>query len=42
MNNKQLAKKNKILALILMVLAIVTAVGAGVWFNMYAPLILQK
>jgi hypothetical protein len=41
-DNKQTVKKNKILALILIALAIGAAVGSSIWFNIYAPLILQK
>ena len=40
-HNKQLDKKNKILALILTVLALISVTGAVIWFNMYAPLVLN-
>ena len=39
--DKELDRKNKILALILVVLLIISAIGAVIWFNMYAPLVLQ-
>lgn len=38
--DKNIEKKNKILALILAVIALISVAGAIVWFNMYAPLIL--
>jgi hypothetical protein len=41
MNNKQLARKNKILAFILTILALISAAGAVIWFNIYAPLVLN-
>ena len=39
--NKELERKNKILAAILVVITLISVLGAVVWFNMYAPLILN-
>jgi hypothetical protein len=39
--DKNIEKKNKILALILAVIALISVAGAIIWFNMYAPLILN-
>jgi hypothetical protein len=41
MTDKQLARKNKILGLILGTLAIISTLGAMLWLYIYAPLILQ-
>ena len=41
MIDKTTEKKNKILAVILTILAILSAAGAVIWFRMYAPLVLQ-
>jgi hypothetical protein len=38
--NKQLERKNKILAAILVAITLISVLGAIIWFNMYAPLIL--
>ena len=39
--DKNIEKKNKILALILVLIALISVAGAIIWFNMYAPLILN-
>ena len=39
--NKELERKNKILAAILAVIVVISVTGAIIWFNMYAPLILN-
>lgn len=39
--DKNIEKKNKILALILALIALISVTGAIIWFNMYAPLILH-
>lgn len=39
--DKSIEKKNKILALILALIALISVAGAIIWFNMYAPLILN-
>jgi hypothetical protein len=39
--DKNIEKKNKILALILALIALISVAGAIIWFNMYAPLILN-
>jgi hypothetical protein len=41
MVDKKTEKKNKTLAIILTILAIISAAGAVIWFNMYAPLVLR-
>jgi hypothetical protein len=41
MNNKELDRKNRILGLILAIIALTAGLGALIWFQMYAPLILQ-
>lgn len=41
MNNKELNRKNRILGLILAIIALMAGLGALIWFQMYAPLILQ-
>jgi len=39
--DKNIDKKNKILALILALIALISVAGAIIWFNMYAPMILN-
>jgi hypothetical protein len=39
--DKNLERKNKILAFILVIIALISVAGAIIWFNMYAPLILN-
>ena len=41
MNNKDITRKNRILGLILAIIALIAGLGALIWFQMYAPLILQ-
>lgn len=41
MHNKELSRKNRILGLILAIIALLAGVGALIWFQMYAPLILN-
>jgi len=41
MLDKQTERKNKIIALILVVLTIMSVTGAIIWFNIYAPQVLQ-
>ena len=39
--NKEIERKNKILAAILVVITMISVLGAIVWFYIYAPLILN-
>jgi hypothetical protein len=39
--DKNIEKKNKILAFFLTLIALISVAGAIIWFNMYAPLILK-
>jgi hypothetical protein len=39
--NKNVERKNKILAIILVILALISTGGAILWFNIYAPLVLK-
>lgn len=39
--DKNIEKKNKIMALILGLIALLSAAGAVLWFAIYAPIILQ-
>lgn len=39
--DKNLEKKNKTLAIILVIIVLISVAGAITWFNMYAPLILN-
>jgi hypothetical protein len=39
--DKNIEKKNKILAFFLVLIALTSVAGAIIWFNMYAPLILK-
>jgi len=39
--NKEIERKNKILAAILVIITLISVMGAIIWFNMYAPLILN-
>jgi len=40
-NNKEVQRKNKIVAIILVIIAIISTIGSVLWLKMYAPLILQ-
>jgi hypothetical protein len=39
--NEEIERRNKILAAILVVITLISAMGAIFWFKMYAPLILN-
>ena len=39
--SKEIERKNKILAAILFIIVLISVLGALIWFNMYAPLILN-
>jgi len=39
--NKEIERTNKILAAVLVVITLISVLGAIMWFNMYAPLILN-
>jgi hypothetical protein len=39
--DKNIARKNKILAAILLLLALISVAGAVTWFSIYAPLVLK-
>ena len=39
--SKELERKNKTLAAVLVVITLISVLGAIIWFNMYAPLILN-
>jgi len=39
--SKEINRKNKILGLILALIALITTAGAALWFYMYAPLLLR-
>ena len=39
---KEIERKNKILAIILGVIALISLSGAILWFTVYAPLILNR
>ena len=39
--DKNLERKNKVLAFFLVIIALISVAGAIIWFNMYAPLILN-
>ena len=39
--SKDIERKNKILAAILFIIVLISVLGALIWFNMYAPLILN-
>lgn len=41
MPDKNIEKKNKLVALILVIITLISVSGAVIWFNMYAPLILE-
>ncbi len=41
MTNKETERKNKIVAAIMAVIAIISALGAVYWFTIYAPLLLK-
>ena len=40
MKTKEIERKNKILALILTIIAIISVLGAVIWFKMYALVLL--
>jgi hypothetical protein len=42
MDRKQLDKKNRQLILVLIVLVLLSLLGAIIWFSMYAPLVLNQ
>jgi hypothetical protein len=41
MVDKKVERKNRILGLILFIIALASTIGAVVWFSIYAPLIIK-
>jgi hypothetical protein len=41
MADKKVERKNRILGLILFIIALTATIGAVVWFSIYAPLIIK-
>lgn len=39
--DKKVERKNKILGIVLFIIALISTVGALVWFSIYAPLIIN-